>query len=73
MKFSSGDADVQSMKVIELLIESGHYKGFRKEDVIKTIVRDANVLASALTERPDGEPPEALDAAPTNPFGQAPR
>jgi hypothetical protein len=68
MKFSPGDADVQSMKVIELLIESGHYKGFRKEDVIKTIARDANVLASALTEKQDGEAYEEPAPAPKSPF-----
>ncbi len=53
MKFDSNDADKQAMRVIELLIESGHYKGFHKEDVIKAIAKDANMLASALTLKPE--------------------
>jgi hypothetical protein len=57
MRFSPTEADTQSMKVIELLINSGHYKAFRKEDVIKTIGRDANLLSYALTEPGKGEEP----------------
>jgi hypothetical protein len=53
MKFDSNEADQQAMHVIELLIESGHYKGFHKEDVIKIIAKDANVLALALTSKPE--------------------
>lgn len=55
MKFSSADADIHSMKVIELLIESGHYKAFRKEEVIKLIGKDANALAYFLTETGKGD------------------
>ncbi len=55
MKFSPADADIQSMKVIELLIESGHYKAFRKEEVIKLIGKDANALAYFLTEAGKGD------------------
>jgi hypothetical protein len=63
MNFDSNDADNQAMRVIEFLIESGHYKGFHKEDVIKTIARDANVLASALTLKPEltAEQKESLE------------
>jgi hypothetical protein len=64
MNFDSNDADSQAMRVIELLIESGHYKGFHKEDVIKTIARDANALASALTQKPEetAEQKEAFES-----------
>jgi hypothetical protein len=55
MKFSPADADIHSMKVIELLIESGHYKAFRKEEVIKIIGKDANALTYALTEAGKGD------------------
>jgi len=76
MNFASSEADSQAMRVIELLIESGHYKGFHKEDVIKTIAKDANTLALALTSKPDEpeEPKEVLepepDAAPENDIPQ---
>jgi hypothetical protein len=43
------------MKVIELLIESGHYKGYRKEEVIRAIGKDANALAYVLTEAGKGD------------------
>ena len=64
MKFDSNEADQQAMHVIELLIESGHYKGFHKEDVIKIIAKDANALALALTTKPEdhAEPKEALES-----------
>jgi hypothetical protein len=55
MKFSPAEADDRSMKVIELLIESGHYKGYRKEEVIRTIGKDANALAYVLTEAGKGD------------------
>jgi hypothetical protein len=55
MRFSPTDADNHSMKVIELLIESGHYKGYRKEEVIRTIGKDANALAYVLTETGKGD------------------
>lgn len=55
MKFSQADADNQSMKVIQLLIESGHYKSYRKEEVIRTIGKDANALAYVLTETGKGD------------------
>jgi hypothetical protein len=55
MRFGPGDADTQTMKVIELLIESGHYKAYRKEEVIKIIAKDANALAYALTEAGKGD------------------
>jgi hypothetical protein len=55
MRFSPADADSHSMKVIELLIQSGHYKGYRKEDVIRTIGKDANALAYVLTETGKGD------------------
>lgn len=69
MRFDSGEADSQAMHVIELLIESGHYKGFHKEDVIKTIAKDANALALALTfkaQEPDEpeEPKEVVEQEP---------
>ena len=56
MKFSPADADTQAIRLIELLIESEHYKGFRKENVIRTIAKDANALASAITEKPEEAP-----------------
>jgi hypothetical protein len=68
MKFDSNDADKQAMRVIELLIESGHYKGFHKEDVIKTIARDANSLALALTLKPEDSLESQLDPGGDNPF-----
>jgi hypothetical protein len=69
MKFDSNDADKQAMRVIELLIESGHYKGFRKEDVIKIIAKDANVLATALTLKPEGTAEEKEESEPQlNPY-----
>ena len=55
MRFSPTDADTQSIKVIESLIESGHYKAFRKEEVIKLIGKDANALAYFFTEAGKGE------------------
>jgi hypothetical protein len=58
MKFSPGDADIQALKVIELLIQSGHYKAYRKEEVIKIIGKDANLLSYAFTEPGKGEPPK---------------
>jgi hypothetical protein len=66
MKFDSSEADSQAMRVIELLIESGHYKGFHKEDVIKTIAKDANMLALALTYKPDEpeQPEEEVEGDP---------
>ncbi len=57
MHFSPIDADTQSMKIIELLIESGHYKGYRKEDVIRIIGKDANLLAFVLTQAGQGDEP----------------
>lgn len=60
MKFSPADADLQSMKVIELLIQSGHYKAYRKEEVIKIISKDANLLAYALTEAGKAEAPKVM-------------
>ena len=66
MRFDSSEADSQAMRVIELLIESGHYKGFHKEDVIKTIAKDANALALALTFKPEepDEPKEVMEQEP---------
>ena len=66
MKFDSNEADSQAMHVIELLIESGHYKGFHKEDVVKTIAKDANALALALTFKPDEpeQPEEVVEQEP---------
>jgi hypothetical protein len=58
MRFSPTEADAQSMKVIELLINSGHYKAYRKEEVIKIIGKDANLLAYALTEPGKGDEPK---------------
>lgn len=71
MKFSPIDADAQAMKVIELLIESGHYKGYRKEDVIKTIGKDANLLSYALTEAGKGDKPQ-IQIERANPAETAP-
>ena len=62
MKFDSNDADRQAMRVIELLIENGHYKGFHKEDVIKTIAKDANALALALTLKPEQDAEHYLES-----------
>ena len=61
MNYDAIEADQQAMRVIELLIEGGHYKGFHKEDVIKAIVRDANTLSAAFTLKPEqvAEPKEA--------------
>jgi hypothetical protein len=65
MNYDATDADYQAMRVIELLIESGHYKGFQKEDVVKAIGRDANSLAAAFTLKPAeiAEPREAVESA----------
>ena len=64
MNYDAIEADQHAMIVIELLIESGHYKGFHKEDVIKTIARDANALSAAFTLKPAeiAEPKEVLES-----------
>ncbi|HEY4381799.1 MAG TPA: hypothetical protein VGN01_15725 [Acidobacteriaceae bacterium] len=75
MNYDAIEADQQAMRVIELLIESGHYKGFHKDEVIKAIARDANSLSAAFTLKSaemalpqDGF--EGSDAAPEIDFPQ---
>jgi hypothetical protein len=66
MNYDAIEADQQAMRVIELLIESGHYKGFHKDEVIKAIARDANSLSAAFTLKPEqtAEPAEAPEPPP---------
>ena len=66
MNYGAIEADQQAMRVVELLIENGHYKGFHKEDVIKAIARDANTLSAAFTLKPD-ETPEQREASRLSP------
>ena len=55
MRFSATDADNQAIKIIQILIEHDYYKGYRKEDLIRTIGKDANALSYMLTKEGEGD------------------
>ena len=49
MNFEPLDADARALKLIELLIQSGHYTNYNANDVPEQITKDANTLAIAFS------------------------